>query len=337
MSSRSDGSARQPVAIALCLMAACLAVAVLAVATAHAAEYKAVNCAVNSGAPRYTVATNTTSPQNPPGIFSFENDCINQGGDPPGNASFLRISEHEPGGNAGYGAYLNVTFETPSGVNFRSAGGYTREPNAFNDGWQARLGFNYMDGAPQLQMVQGAGLQGVAAGYFGTTSTFAPHLWPWPYAIDFYRCTFQMLCARAAGCDRSNYNAVDLNGIVFTLRDWQDSQVGFTNTGSDLLSGRWVKGPQNVTWQVSEQGSGIRMERLRVDGAERWSLDHGPECDTSYDQTNGGRASLQRWRSAAPTPTATSTASAPPSRCRRTPAARSRRSTITSSTKAAGR
>jgi hypothetical protein len=262
----------------------------LAVATAHAAEYKAVNCAVNSGAPRYTVATNTTSPQNPPGIFSFENDCVNQGGDPPGNASFLRISEHEPGGDAGYGAYLNVTFETPSGVNFRSAGGYTREPNAFNDGWQARFGFNYMNGAPQLQMVQGAGLNGIAAGYFGATSTFAPHLWPWGYPIDFYRWTFQMLCARAAGCDRSNYNAVDLNGIVFTLRDWQDSQVGFTNTGSDLLSGRWVKGPQNVTWQVSEQGSGIRMERLRVDGAERWSLDHGPECDTSYDQTNGAFA-----------------------------------------------
>jgi hypothetical protein len=31
----------------------------------------------------------------------------------------------------------------------------------------------------------------------------------------------------------------------------------------------------------------MRMERLCVDDAQRWSFDHGPECDTSSDQTNG--------------------------------------------------
>ena len=96
-----------------------------------------------------------------------------------------------------------------------------------------------------------------------------------------------MICANSGGCDRSNYNAVDLNGIVFTLRDWQDSKVEWTDTGSDLMQGRWVKGPQNVTWQASEQGSGMRMERLRVDGAEPWHFDHVHACDTSSDQTNG--------------------------------------------------
>jgi hypothetical protein len=280
MSSRSSGPARRPVAIALCLMAACLAVAVLAAASAHAAEYKMVNCAAISGAPPYTISSNT-------GIFTFENDCISQGGDPPGNASFLRISEHESGGNAAYGAYLSFNFETPSGINFRSAGGYTREPNAFNDGWQARFGFNYMNGNPQLQMVQGSGLNGAGQGYFGTTSTFASHLWPWGYPIDFYRWTFQLICARTAGCDRANYNAVDLNGIVFTLRDWQDSKVEWTNSNSDLMRGRWVRGPQTVTWQASDQGSGLRIDRLRLDGAERYSIDHQSQCDTSSDQTNG--------------------------------------------------
>lgn len=98
-----------------------------------------------------------------------------------------------------------------------------------------------------------------------------------------------MVCARSAGCDRSNYNATDLNGIAFTLRDWQDSQVSLTNAGSDLLQGRWVKGAQNVTWQSSDRGSGLRMERLRVDGAERYTLDYQAigACDTSYTQTNG--------------------------------------------------
>lgn len=289
MSSRSSGPAKRPVAIALCLILACIAVAVVAAATAHAAEYKMVNCAANSGAPPYAIATNTTNPQNPAGIFTFENDCIDQGGDPPGNASFLRISEHEPSGNAGYGAALSFTFETPEGVNFRSAGGYTREPNAFNEGWQTRFWLTYMNGSPQMQMVEGQGLQGTAPGYFGTTSSFAPHLWPWPYPLDFYRWTFEMVCARPAGCDRSNYNATDLNGIVFTLRDWQDSQVNLTNGGSDLLQGRWVRGTQNVDWQSSDRGSGLRFERLRVDGAQRYVLDYQAigACDTSSTQTNG--------------------------------------------------
>lgn len=176
MSSRSSRPASRPVAVALCLMLACVAVAVLAAANAHAAEYKVVNCAANSGAPPYSIATNTTSPQNPAGIFTFENDCVGQGGDPPGEASFLRISEHEPSGNAGYGAYLSFTFETPEGVNFRSAGGYVREPNAFNDGWQSRFWLTYMNGSPQLQMVQGQGLQGTAPGYWGTTSIFGSYL-----------------------------------------------------------------------------------------------------------------------------------------------------------------
>ena len=103
------------------LLSVCAAALALCAATAHAAEYKMVNCAAISGAPPYTLESNT-------GIFSFENDCVDQGGDPPGDKSFLRISEHEPGGNAAYGAYENVNIETPSGINFRSAGGYTRDP-----------------------------------------------------------------------------------------------------------------------------------------------------------------------------------------------------------------
>ncbi len=280
MSPRSSHPVNRRVLTSLCLLALTLVVAVLAAATAHAAEYKMVNCAAISGAPPYSLEANT-------GIFTFENDCVDQGGDPPGDKSFLRISEHEPGGNAAYGAYQSVNFETPWGINFRSAGGYLREPNAFNDGWQARFGFNYMNGSPQLQLVQGAHLEGTAPGYWGTTQIFGSYLWPWSYPIDFYRWTFQMICAAPSGCDRSNYNAVDLNGIVFTLRDWEDAKVEWTNTGSDLLSGRWVKGAQNVSWQSSDQGSGLRMERLFLDGAESWHNDHGPECDTSSDQTNG--------------------------------------------------
>src|SRR3954447_19255487 len=88
--------------VALLLIAG---IAALAAGTARAAQYKMVACAASSGAPPYTIATNTISAQHPNGIFDFNNWCGGQGGDPPGDAAFIRIQEHEAAGNAGQGAY----------------------------------------------------------------------------------------------------------------------------------------------------------------------------------------------------------------------------------------
>lgn len=269
--------ARRAAPIALCLLLACVAIAVVGVATAHAAEYKMVACGGNSGIPPYTIANNTFSPQNPGGIFEFNNYCGGAGGDPPGEAAFMRLNENQPSGNAGVGAAADVIFDTPAYVHFRVAGGYTREPNAFNDGWRARFWFVYLNGTAQQQFVQGAGLPN-SGGFYATTSTFAPHLWEWGYPLDFNRWVFELECVRAAGCDRSNYNAVDLNGLVFILSDDSPSQVGFTDPGSDLMQGHWVRGAQNFNFNVADQGSGLRVERLRIDGAQRWEWDHWPEC-----------------------------------------------------------
>ena len=172
MTSRSSGPAPRPVAIALCLMLACVAVAVLAAATAHASEYKMVACAANNGAPPYSLATNS-------GIFVFENHCDGARRSPAGNDAFMRIAENQPSGHAAYGAYLAVNFTPPGWIVFRAAGGYTREPSAFNDGWQARFCLPTTSGAAQLQMAQGEGL-GRRPRYFGTSSVFTSHLWPWP-------------------------------------------------------------------------------------------------------------------------------------------------------------
>lgn len=113
MSSRLGRPANRPVAIALCLMASCVVTAVLCAATARAAEYKMVVCAASSGTPPYTTQTNTVNAQHPSGIFDFGNYCGGAGGDPPGEAAFLRISEHEASGNAGEGAYGRFVFESP--------------------------------------------------------------------------------------------------------------------------------------------------------------------------------------------------------------------------------
>ncbi len=186
MSSRLGGPANRPVAIALCLMASCVATAVVRAATANAAQYKMVACAATSGVPPYTTQTNTVNAQHPNGIFDFGNYCGGAGGDPPGDAAFMRISEHEASGNAGEGAYGRIVFETPWYVHFKSGGGYTREPNAFNEGWRARFwGLDFSNNG-NVFLNQGAGLSnsGTKLGpNWATTQSFGSHLWPSAIAL----------------------------------------------------------------------------------------------------------------------------------------------------------
>jgi hypothetical protein len=285
MSPRTKLPAKRPVAVALCLMAVTFVVALLAAANAHAAYYKMVACSGNNGAPPYGTSTNTTSPQNPGGIFHLWNWCGGQGGDPPGESSYIRIQENQAAGNAGVGAYGNFYFDTPAYVHFKTAGGYTREPASFNAGWRARFWVASATATAQI-MTQGAGLPN-SGGQWATTSSFAPHLWPIPDLWDFNRFVFEVTCVNGGGCDRSGDNAADLNGLVFILSDDANSQAAFT--GGEILSGAWVRGNQNVNFNVSDLGSGLRVERMRVDGSQRWGWDHWPECsgNISSSQVNG--------------------------------------------------
>lgn len=285
MTSPSARSPRRPVTVALCLMLALTATACIAASDAKAAYYKMVACAGNNGAPPYLTGTNTASPQNPGGIFEFHVWCNGAGGDPPGEHAMMRIAENQPGGNAGHGAYGHFVFDTPSYVHFKAAGGYTRQFNAFNDGWRARFWVASASSTAQI-MIQGAGLPN-SGGQWASTGIFGPHLWPIAGYWDFTRFVYEMQCVRPAGCDRSNYNATDLNGLLFILSDDVNSHVEFTGTGSALWQGRWVRGNHNATFQVSDLGSGLRHERLRIDGAQRWNWDHWPECNTSSSQVNG--------------------------------------------------
>ncbi len=258
-----------PIPASVCLLSIAAAFALFGAFTprAHASEYKMVACAGNNGAPPYATYTNTTSAQNPGGIFEINNYCGGAGGDPPGESAFMRINENQPSGNAGNGAVGDIIFDTPAYVHFKAAGGYTRQPNAFNEGWRARFwGVDFNNNGFQT-MTQGAGLPN-SGGQWASSNAFGPHLWPGGNA-DFHRFVYELECVRPAGCDRSNYNATDLNGIVFILSDDSPSQVGLANTSSPLLQGAWVRGAQEVDWNSSDLGSGLRFERLRVDGAQR--------------------------------------------------------------------
>ncbi len=278
MSSRSSGPGRNPAAIALFGILLCMAVAVVFAATAHAAQYKMVLCAGNNGSNAYGTYTNTTSPQNPGGIFNFENYC-GPAPDPAGDSAFFRISENQPSGNAGVGASGFIYWDTPAYVHYKTAGGWQREAYAFNEGWRSRFwGINFANQGFEISN-QGLGI--------GMTPTFSPHLWPGGNA-DFWRFAFELECVRPSGCDRSNFNSTDANTFVFTLEDDQNSQVALTN-GSPLMTGGWVRGNQTATFVWNEHGSGIRFERIRIDGAERWNIDHQAtgECNTDASASNG--------------------------------------------------
>lgn len=282
---------RRRLAIAVLIALLALVTGTLAATgRASAAYYKMVACSADNGAPPYQVETNA------PGVFEVANRCDGEGGDPPGESALIRVHEdQDPPHTVREGAYEDVYFDAPPSVHFKAAGGFTRQPYEFNEGWRARFWIADQSSTTQI-MAQGAGAS--ANGLSPSSSVFGPHIWPEGGYLDFNRFVFELECVRAARCDVSGNNTADLNGIVFILSDDSDSHPEFTQTESPLLSDHWVRGNQDITFSASDAGSGIREERVYVDGDEIWNLDHGAECATSVTPSNGEWA-----RSYSPCPT----------------------------------
>jgi len=280
MSSRSSGPAHRPVAIALCLMLACVAVAVLAAATAHAnPHYKLVMCAAANGANSPAIATNV------PGHFNVEDHC-GASPDPAGNAAYLRIATDKPTGFVPDNGYASVSWTMPPGVVLLAGGGYTRESPVFDPGFRGRFWAEGFDGSTNHILLQGLG-ESDSGVHSPPTSTFESHLWPFGGYGSYRRFVFELTCMISSGCRTRVYNAVDANTIVLILEDTQPLQLHLTNTEAPLLSGKWVRGSQAVTYSWSERGSGVRKEWIDVDGARRFTLDHYAECDAGYSPRSG--------------------------------------------------
>jgi hypothetical protein len=273
------------------LFAVCaLALGMLALAaTARAADYKMVLCAAGNGAGSFATATNTASPQHPGGIISFGNHCGGSSSDPAGGGAYLRIEENQPSGHAGNTAYGSISWTVPPWIEIRGAGGYTRQPHSFNAGWRGRFWAEGWDGSTNNILMQGSGVANGSLGGVGwaRTSTFASHLWPFGGYGNYRRFVFELTCMRPAGRDRGGTNAVDANSLVLVLADVFPSGVAFTNTGSPFLAGKWVRGDQAVTYSWTERGSGIRFERVRIDGSERHRIDHASQCSVGFSGSNG--------------------------------------------------
>jgi hypothetical protein len=286
------------VLISRCLFALCLALAVLAAAgaqRAEAANYRMVLCAANSGSNSYDTATNTRSAQNPNGIFDFINAC-GPAPDPAGDNAWLRINENQSSGSAGQDAYGSISWTVPPWVAILAGGGFTREPSSFNDGWRGRFWAEDFGGEGHHILLQGTNSPN--SGFqWSPTSTFASHLWPFPSYGYYRRFVFEMTCMRAAGCDRSGFNAVDANTITLTLADVSPASVGLGDGASPVLEGGWSRGSQHVGWNSWDVGAGLRFERLRVDGATFATADYRGRCDID---ANGVRGEFARTFSPCP-------------------------------------
>ncbi len=264
-----------PVAIALWLMVLAVGVGCIAAASAHAAFYDVVFCAGGNGSGNPTLGAR-------PGGFDFGTDCGESPSYPSEGNHYLRLNENTTG-MAGAGDEASMSWYAPPGTSIVAGGGYTREPNAFNEGWRARFWGEDWGGGVHNVMLQGSGgIEGT--GEFpwitkNTTSIFASHLWPYGGWDDYKRFVFGLACVRPGGCDRANFNAVDANTITLVADDHEGAQVAFEDGAT--VRGEWVRGYQVLAWRESDQGSGLRFSRLGTDGS---TFPDG----TIDDQANGG-------------------------------------------------
>ena len=281
MFSRMSGPAKNPVPIALCMMAVAFVVAVLCAATAHAAYYKTLYCGAADGSGNPTLGAR-------PGFFDFTDDCGTAYGDPAGTGGFLRLEENTTG-TAGNTDEASYSWWPPAGTSIAAVSTYTRVPGYFNSGWRSRFWGEGYDGGEYNILMQGSGVpyEGINA---PATSNFNYHAWPFGSYGDYKRLVFAMTCYRPAGCSREGWNAADANSIAITLNDKEAPHVNWEGD-SHVLSGDWVRGNNAIAWRESDVGSGLRFSRLKVDGAtlSDGTIDYQANggCRTAHSDANG--------------------------------------------------
>ena len=230
---------------------------------ARASFYDVVFCAGGSDAGNPTLGAR-------PGWFDFGTHCEWSTSYPSGGNSneYLRLSANTSSGSAGWNDEASMSWYTPPWVSIVAGGGYTREPADFNQGWRARFWAEDWGGGVHNILLQGVGIEGTGSDPWitkNTTSIFASHLWPFGGWDDFSRFVFALWCVRAEGCSRAGFVAADANTITLVANDKKRPDENFVDAA--IVRGEWVRGYNPLSWFESDEGSGLRFSRLKVDNA----------------------------------------------------------------------
>ena len=238
------------------------AIAALNAPRADAGQFNVMLCAAGNNAQSAVSESNTP-------ILSTQGYCGSTSGEPAGESGYLRLQTNGAAGNANAGAEARFYWNAPAYLNFKQAGGYTRQPDLTGDGqpdiasgWRVRFD---LDNQATISLNQGVGSgnSGVAA---EPQKTFGPHLWPFGGPSAFSQFSFRLICPNGSCPKGSPRTSADANTFKFIVGDDYGPGTAIT-TQNSLTQGGWVRGVQSVPFSSSDAGSGIHVNQLYVDNA----------------------------------------------------------------------
>ena len=250
MSRRSNGPAQRPVTVALCLMALAVRHRHRRRRHAHASYYKMLLCAGNVGSNGFTPRPTPPARRTPAASSSSRITAAPPPTQPATTPSCgsPRTSHRRQRRRQRLRRHL---LDRAALGPIVAGGGYTREPNAFNEGWRGRFWAEGYDGCTNNILMQGSG---VANGSLGGIGWADLDLLLSPVALRRLR-QLPPLRLRADLRPPGRLRPHQLQRRRCQHPDPHPqrhcpSHINFTSGGSPLLSGEWVRGPQNVTWNI---------------------------------------------------------------------------------------
>ena len=265
-----------------------VAIAVVGAATAHAADYSMVLCAANNGSNGYQTATNTTSPQNPGGIFDFKNYC-GPAPDPAGDNAFLRIDENQSSGNAGNSAYGSISWTGRPGSRSSPPAATPASPTPSTKAGAAASGPEAS--TARHQQHPHAGRRAAQLRRIGgrPPRPSPPTSGPSAATATIRRFVFELTCVRPAGCDRSGFNAVDANTLRLHPRRHLARPRSASPTPTAPLARRPVgarhPGPRPTARPIRARASA--WSGCDIDGAAASPIDHAANATPTPRQSSG--------------------------------------------------
>ncbi|MDX6663758.1 MAG: hypothetical protein QOG09_1860, partial [Solirubrobacterales bacterium] len=203
----------------------------LLAARAQGADYSVVQCGWGVGLDAAWVGNSSH--------FRSASDCA---GASPGVRSLTVANGH----HAGSGAYARWRWSAPAGATI----------TALRGSWWRSLAAGFR------QRISGFDAGGRRAVLRESAASGASSALSAAPGGDFGHAIESELECRQKSCDQSPLSSAGVGRLIFTLRD---SAAPVLTAGGPLASGGWLRGDQTVSFQASDQGSGVAAVDTLID------------------------------------------------------------------------